>query len=595
MIANSDASFAATVRDAASGRWFEYRDHVLTLSAAKVCEVEAALAEIERRVEAEGVFAVGFVSYEAASAFDPCLTTYAPTTLPLLSFGLFRERIACDVAAAARSCVAWSALPDPAAYARRIDTIREHIAVGDVYQVNYTERLHAQDVDAVRLFHAVAAHAPYGAYLEDAAAGWAIVSASPELFFSRCGETLISKPMKGTAPRGLSADEDTAQAAWLARSAKNRAENLMITDMVRNDMGRIAKIGSVRVAELFGIEQYPTVWQMTSTVQAQTSASLLDIFRALFPAASITGAPKRAAMNLISRLESAPRGVYTGAIGMLAPGRTAQFSVGIRTAQVDLRGQRAIYGVGGGIVWESNAQEEYREMAVKSRVLHMPSPRFMLLETMRWQHGGIFLLQRHLHRLAASARYFSIPIHTASICRQVLAAARDSGMACARVRLTVDRAGSARVECSEIPESAEAQRIALAPEPVDQTQPWLYHKTTHREVYARAAAAVPKGCEALLHNQAGYVTETAIANVVYRLDGQLFTPPVCDGVLPGTLRAELLAAGEVSERSLHITQAGAVDAWFLVNALRGWRSATLVGASNVPPRRLFDDRQPEPQ
>ena len=430
-------------------------------------------------------------------------------------------------------------------------------------------------MDAEALFAAIGDKAPFGAYLQDGP--HTIVSASPELFFELDGDLLTCRPMKGTAHRGLSAEQDQAQARWLACSEKNRAENLMITDMVRNDLGRIADPGSVVVPDLFQVEQYPTVWQMTSTVQARTNASVLQIFRALFPGASITGAPKRASMSLIRELEETPRGVYTGAIGVVEPQRKAQFSIAIRTACIDTATGSAQYGVGGGIVWDSNVNEEYQELHAKRRVLDVQRQEFALLETMRWQGGdGVFLLEAHLQRLRNSARYFAYPYDEDAVreaIEQIKPALGDGPL---RLRLQLAKTGEIELEHHPLTLDEKAQALMLAPRQIDSTNPMLYHKTTNRSIYDEALVSVPKGCEALLHNQHGMVTESNIANVVYRLDGALYTPPVFDGLLPGTLRGDLLERRIIVERSLPVDEIPRVEAWYLINALRGWRAANYV-------------------
>ena len=421
--------------------------------------------------------------------------------------------------------------------------------------------------------------------------------------------------MKGTAHRGLTAEDDRERARRLRASEKERAENLMVVDMVRNDLGRVAAAGSVEVPELFAVERYPTLLQMTSTVTAHSTAPPAEIIAALFPSASITGAPKPRTTEIIARLEDGPRGVYTGAIGWLAPGRRARFNVAIRTAVVDRERGEISYGVGGGIVWDSEAGVERRECELKARVLTAAlsgagptGRRFELLETMRWTPGAHFAdLAEHLARLAGSAEYFEFRLDLAAVEARLAAFARETGDAGPyRVRLRLDRRGAVTLEATPLGEvgtdgppedfaldSGPADRdrsaagalhplrplrLGLAAAPVDPADPFLYHKTTHRRVYEEALAARPDCDDVLLWNPRGEATESTRANLVVRLDGAWITPPVVCGLLLGTLRARLLAAGRVEERAVPLADLARCAAIYLVSSLRGWRRAELVDA-----------------
>ncbi len=391
--------------------------------------------------------------------------------------------------------------------------------------------------------------------------------------------------MKGTAARGLTDEDDRARRTALANSAKDRAENVMIADMIRNDMGRVARPGSVREEALYAIEKYPTVWQATSTISASTAAPVSDIFAAMFPCASITGAPKVASMALIRELERSPRGVYTGAIGFLAPGRQATFSVAIRTALVE-RGGRATYGVGGGIVWDSGARAEYAECRAKADVLRHAAPAagFRLLETLRWdREAGFALLERHLARLAASAGYFDFRCDLAAV-RRALETAVEAlpGPSC-RVRLELARDGRAVVTTQALAAAAPAGplRVRLAREPVAADDLRLFHKTSDRRVYERARAGLPDCDDVLLWNRDGLVTESTIANLLCRFGREWVTPRVSAGLLPGTLRAELIASGEIAERPIRVAELAGADEMQLVNSVRGRRPCELVG-ENLP-------------
>ena len=402
---------------AGSRSWLAFDGPATIRTTSRPEEVVPLLEEIAAAVAA-GWHAVGSLAYEAAAGLDPALPVRADCAQPLAAFALFRpprrlaalpRRLGEPVSRPGRRGVPaaapelWRASATAAEQEAAIAAVRAAIARGDCYQVNYTHRLvHQGELDAWTAFRRLLARqpVPWAAYLD--LGRWAIASASPELFFRLDGDHVVCRPMKGTAPRAPEPDADAATRRALCASAKERAENLMIVDMVRNDLGRIARPGSVRVAELFRAERYATLWQLTSTVEAQTAAPLPEILRALFPAASITGAPKRAAMARVAALETTPRGVYTGALCWFAPGHRAWANVAIRTLVVDRVAGRSEYGVGGGIVWDSSAAAEIAEARAKAQVLLEAAPRFRLLETMAWHpRTGFRLLGRHLERLGA--------------------------------------------------------------------------------------------------------------------------------------------------------------------------------------------------
>ena len=463
-------------------------------------------------------------------------------------------------------------------YARALCAIHEAIGAGEVYQVNFSFRLRAPfSGDLLPLFWQLYERqpVPYAAYFDTGA--HAIASLSPELFFALDGERITTRPMKGTAPRGLTLADDLQQAERLTQCPKNRAENLMIVDMARNDLGRIARIGSVRVPRLFEAERYATLWQMTSTVVACTDAPLPEIFRALFPAASITGAPKIRATHVIHALERAPRGVYTGAIGVVLPDRRAQFNVAIRTLHYDKAAGQLVYGVGSGVVWDSEQVAEYEECLTKAQVLFAPRPAFELLETLLWRRGrGYFLLEAHLQRLRDSADYFGFALDADAVRRQLLTVAERFTAPRYRVRLRVNRHGEAQVEYAPLSPERRVWRVALAREPVNPREVFLYHKTTYRQVYERARAARPDCDDVILWNTRGEITESTLANVVVRLDGRYYTPPVECGLLAGVYRGHLLQRGLLRERVLTPDDLRRAEAVYLINSVRGRIKAEVV-------------------
>jgi len=567
----------------AGGRteWLRFADPQRVIVADQPAQVLDALREVEAAV-GEGWFAAGLLSFEASPAFDEAYVTHQPGPLPVLWFGLYREpQILTHLPVVERGfdIPCWQPSVNEAAYHAAIARIKEYIAAGDTYQVNYTLRMRSDFTgDPWALFTALhrAQRGSYSAYLD--LDRHVICSATPELFFRLSGEEIVTRPMKGTAPRGLCWPDDEAQARDLRASEKNRAENVMIVDMIRNDLGRIARTGTVKVRSLFDIERYPTLLQMTSTVAAETAAPVSEIIRALFPCASITGAPKVRTMEIIKELEDSPRGIYTGGIGWWAPGRQAQFNVAIRTVHIDRDAGRVEYGTGGGIVWDSVDRDEYRECEVKARVLYAESPDFRLLETLLWIPGhGYFLLDRHLRRLADSARYFGFRVNVDDIRAQLAAAASALPAQRHRVRLLVDEEGEAHIETYPLARAFPRRpwKVALASSPVDSRDRFLYHKTTHRAVYDAARAEHPDCDDVILHNERGEVTESALANIVVRFGNDLITPPQECGLLAGAYRAQLLDRGCLREGLLTLADLQRADAVYLINSVRGWIPAHL--------------------
>ena len=594
----------ALIRNPETGRWSRYRRPVEVVSAGAIDDVLPGLRRIEEAVEQRGLVAVGFISYEAAPAFDEAFQVFPPINgIPLICFGLFEaptqepEPFLEDLSSYAVG--EWLASQNEEEYRRFVGRIHDHIARGDTYQVNHTYRLRASlDGDPRSLFLDLVRSQPdsFAAYLD--MGGYVICSASPELLFRLDGDRLVSRPMKGTTDRGWDPRSDRARESWLGQSPKNRAENAMIVDMVRNDLGRVARVGSVEVTSSFDVERHPTVFQMTSTVEAKTVAPVSEIIAAIFPFASVTGAPKVRTMEIINELETEPRGVYTGAIGFVGPGRQARFSVAIRTAVVNRTMGQVEYGVGSGVVWDSTADEEYCECVLKARVLSRPAPDFDLLETMLWESsGGFTLFDRHLDRLAGAAEFFCrsfdrervlerlgrVPGTEFRSCRErdeePVSVGRDN---CGtpylaptgplRVRLLLAPDGACRVETTAIEEAPDRPvRLGLAASPVAVDNPFLHFKTTHREVYETARRSRPDCDDVLLWNEQGEVTESTIANLVAEIDGRLVTPPVDCGLLAGTFRAELIERGEIRERVIRVDELAHVETLFLINSVQGWR------------------------
>jgi para-aminobenzoate synthetase/4-amino-4-deoxychorismate lyase len=349
----------------------------------------------------------------------------------------------------------------------------------------------------------------------------------------------------------------------------------MIVDMIRNDLGRIAKSGTIRVAELFCTERYSTLWQMTSTINAQSNASLTGIFRALFPCASITGAPKVSTMGIIHELETTPRKVYTGTIGYFSPGQKAQFSVAIRTTVVDREMHTAEYGVGGGIVWDSTSTDEYAEALLKAHILKKSPPEFSLIETMLWTpEQGFVLFEKHIERLVDSATYFGFPTSRRNI-EEHLHQLGSRFTTPQRMRLLLDKSGNLNSESREFQPTVRSVQVKMAKQSIDSKDIFLFHKTTKRDMYDNAHADFPEVDDVLLYNETGELTEFTIGNLVMELDEQMVTPPVKCGLLAGVFRAHLLETAQVVERVVTIQELIACTKVFRVNSIRGWEQAHL--------------------
>ena len=560
-------------------------------------EVIPAIEEAAAAARA-GAWCAGFVGYEAAPAFDAALHVLPPRpeSPPLAWFGVFADK--CEVEPfpprgrhpAPYTVSGWLASVDAPVYNKAIDEIHALIEAGETYQVNYSLRLQAAFSGEPLEFYrdlVLSQRGAYGAYLE--VENHAILSASPERFFAIEGNAITTRPMKGTIRRGLWTAEDREMAAALHASAKDRAENLMIVDLIRSDLGRVAEFGSVSVDELFTLERYETVWQLTSEVSAELRAgtSVADVFSAMFPCGSVTGAPKPRSMGIIADLEDSPRGVYCGAVGFLAPAgeetTAASFNVAIRTVTIDRDEGIAEYGVGGAVTWDSSSEGEYEEARAKAQLLVQRRPEFDLVETMRWD-GDWWWLDRHLQRMADSAEYFGYVFdRDAALARCRAAVAGEFGPR--RVRLVLARTGSlsASVDDSapdEVPlgpgGSGDPLRLAIDPEPVLSTDTFLYHKTTLRRPYEGRLSRYERADDVLLVNERGEVTESTVCNLAAFIDGRWVTPPLTSGCLPGIARSVLLDRGLVTESILTVDDVVNAESLGLVNSVRGWRGAELL-------------------
>ncbi|SIS40395.1 aminodeoxychorismate synthase component I [Salimicrobium flavidum] len=546
------------------GKSLVFRDPEAIIEADTIKEVNNAFTEIERWLDS-GYYLAGYVAYEAAPAFDPAFQVRDPRG-PLLWFGVFRHpEHDADKNTGRYEISEWELDAGYQTYRDGIGKIKEAIGRGDTYQVNYTARWKADfKGDPYAFFEKLARgqQGQYSAYLETGTS--AILSASPELFFKKEKSLLTTRPMKGTAARGRTFEEDERNKAELFSSEKERAENVMIVDLLRNDIGRVAE--KVRVPHLFSIETYPTVHQLTSTVEGDidVNTSLWELFRALFPCGSITGAPKVKTMEYIKSLEETPRDVYCGAIGYITPERDMVFNVPIRTVKIE--DGEAVYGSGGGITWDSGSYSEYEEMKIKAKLLDTEWPVFHLLETMKAENGSIPQLDRHMKRLEQSAAYFSYPFDETKIHCELKRV--TGGSEIEKVRLLLSEEGEVHAEAEAYEDIEKTYRAFLAATPIDKKDLFYYHKTTNRAIYDRRAK---EGADTvLLWNENRELTEFTFANLVVKKAGNYFTPPVESGLLAGVKRQELVEKGSVQEQTLYVDELPQFEEIWMVNGLRGW-------------------------
>lgn len=565
---------SATVFDPDHRHWLHFSSPVHVYSARSLPEVLSTLERVEDTCSRDDLWAVGWISYEAAPAFDPALHVRGSSELPLVWFATFRAPSVSNELHPSEEPppLSWTPSVTSTEYAQALQEVREAIRTGSTYQVNYSFRLMSnQAPDPRALFSTMIRNqgGDFGFLVE--AGDYSIASASPELFFRKDGSSIVSRPMKGTSPRGLTSELDTILGEELRTSSKNRAENIMIVDMTRNDLSRVAQRGSVSVSSTCTIERYPHMLQMVSEVIASSDASLVDILRALFPAASITGAPKAETMKIIAERESTPRSIYTGSLGVIAPNKRAWFNVAIRTALIDHKRARTEYGVGSGIVWDSTSEDEYDECLTKATAVTRRTPSFDLFETILWEpSSGYFLLSEHLQRLRESAEYLTWPFPEGSVVEALentagQLASQDTSR---RVRLFLSRRGEVRAEASEVPLLPHPFHLSLAREPISSSDPSLYRKTTNRRAYETALPQTSDAHDVLLWNERGEITETRIANVCLEIDGVLHTPPISSGLLNGCYRQHLLAKGSITERVLTLNDLARASKIVLINSLR---------------------------
>jgi para-aminobenzoate synthetase/4-amino-4-deoxychorismate lyase len=596
----SDLVFLETCRfDRDNYRSWLFSNPLAVLRIYSTSELPKLFSEIEAYLSRQ-YYLAGYFSYECGYYFENIAEPY-PSANPLAWFGVYTALLVFNhytgvwEQGSPGSTPIPSSQPStkdfvinnpdfhlpPAFYHQKIGRIKEYILAGDVYQVNFTGKYHFKfEGSFSALYHFLRAKqkVSYAAYIK--ADDPTVLSFSPELFFRRDGSRIMTKPMKGTAARGKTLEEDLILAERLRQDVKNQAENLMIVDLLRNDLGRIATIGSVKVPEIFAIEKYQTLLQMTSTITATlpSAVSYYEIFRSLFPCGSVTGAPKIRAMQIIHELETEPRGVYTGAIGYFAPGRRAVFNVPIRT--LVLTGNQGEMGVGSGVVFDSDPESEYRECKLKADFFTVRQPEFQLIETMLWDQGYPFL-DKHLHRLKQSAEYFDYLLDLAELDSRI---SKDTHSFQPgkkyKVRVTLSQSGRINITSEEI--AGEEQPVnlyvMLSDTQTDSNDLFLYHKTTNRSLYVRIyREAVQRGLtDVIFMNERQEITEGAISNVLIERGGLLLTPPVTCGLLNGVYRSHLInTLPNIVEQVITENDFRNADGIYICNALRGLRKVTV--------------------
>ena len=547
----------------------------------------------------QGRWCVGHVRYEAAAAFDTAFQTHAADG-PLAWFAVYDAPLpwheGVDGATETTPArVVWTDSPDRATFDAALAQIQQAIAAGELYQVNHTAPLHGTLQGSAQALFAALQRAQPGGYAAHIDTGLEqVLSVSPELFFdwqdAPGGGRILARPMKGTAPRGATPEADAQQAEHLRTAPKERAENVMIVDLLRNDVSRIAQPHSVRVPVLFATQALPTVWQMTSDVTARTrpGTTLTDVFAALFPCGSVTGAPKVRAMQMIHRLEGAPRGVYCGAVGVVRPAGppdaqgqhavAATFNVPIRTVVLRTEGEqtRATCGIGSGITSGALADAEWNEWQHKRAFVERASQPFDLLETLALQAGVFRHRDEHLARLQSAAAHFGVPWDAAAVLQCLHALAADHADGAWRVRLLLGATGMPRAEAFALQPTAEPVRLQLATRPLAEAHSeFVRYKTTRRAHYAAFAPTTPGVFDTLLWNAAGEITESTFGNIAALIDGRWVTPPLSCGLLPGVGRAVALREGRLVEAVLCVADVPRVQGWAFINSLRGWLAAEL--------------------
>ncbi|MYL53681.1 aminodeoxychorismate synthase component I [Pontibacillus yanchengensis] len=559
----------------------QFSNPIKEFMAFTIKDVQQCFSEIEKWID-EGYYIAGYISYEAAPAFDSSMEVNEGNQLPLAWLGVFREpdRSQMPIPEGEYQLLDWEEETGYTSYYQGIEQIKHAIEEGNTYQVNYTTRLRSTfHGDSYSFYKQLVQNqeSPYSAYLQHER--FSILSASPELFFQKKHNKLTTKPMKGTMKRGRSSSEDELLSEKLFHSEKDRSENLMIVDLLRNDVGRLARPGSVKVPSLFEIERYPTVLQMTSTIEAIINPAIpfFEVFKALFPCGSITGAPKIRTMQYIKQLELSPREVYCGAIGYITPERDAVFNVPIRTVWINHENNEAVYGTGGGITWDSTSEGEYEELQTKAKLLTEKRRSFELLESMLLDDGFYPLYSFHVRRLQKSAYYFGFELDLNNLTETLRNVSVQYPVNKWKIRLLLSKEGNITAEAHPLTMMNEPVLCSVSTSSINSENPFLYHKTTNREVYVDKMNEAPEGAlSVLLWNEKDEATEFTIGNLVVEKEGEYVTPPVSSGLLAGTFREQLLENGLLKEEVIRIDEVYEAESIWMINGVRGWLRVNLI-------------------
>jgi len=570
-----------------------FSNPIAVISCHKLEDVRAAFLELESRIS-RGYYAAGFISYEAGFSFEETLGHLTTDSdFPLLWFGIYKKptifthKEKLDLFKHKGRPYAIKNLHSNISkdkYTRDIKKIKDFIKKGETYQVNYTFKYKFDFSGSIyRLYEDLKAKqsVSYSALIKTT--DHSILSLSPELFFRKHEDHIEVKPMKGTLDRGRDLKEDRRNMDRLNQSLKNRSENVMIVDLLRNDLGRISRAGTVRTKTLFEVECYETLLQMISVVKARLKKdiSLYDLFKAIFPSGSVTGAPKISTMKIIDSLEGEPRRVYTGSVGFFAPDGESVFNVAIRTALIDNKTKKGEMGIGSGIVIDSNRDREFEECCLKANFITKNRRDFKLIETMLWKPDkGYFLLKPHLERLKSSAEYFNFRFDGKHIAKQLRSLEQQfKNDQDYRIRLLLDRRGETEIDFSRTKGSSEAVKLKFSDKKVFSEDPFLYHKTTNRDLYNNEYKKWSKKgyFDVIFSNEKNQITEGAVSNIIIKKGRFYYTPPVACGLLDGVFRKSLFKKRDfpVKEKVLRKEDVRKADEIYVVNSVRGMRRVVL--------------------
>lgn len=575
---DSAQSGTSIVRDADQG-WLLFQSPAQIIQATSLDQVKPVIQQAEAWAD-QGGYAVGFIAYEAGTAFEPQIETNPPKWNTLVWFALYEDEPLKfpELEPAKPDIQATIDLNSQsfAKYKQAFDATKQALAEGKIYQANITFKLPIKsDHPPLHLFSSLCGVTPppYATYIQGR--DWHLVSLSPELFFSRNEAQIEMRPMKGTAISQGTKEQKKSAADHLRNDPKTIAENIMIVDMVRNDLGRIAEVGSIQTPKLLTVEEHRTVLQVTSTVTANYAGFTTDIIANTFPPASVTGAPKISACCHIAHQETEPRGVYCGAIGYIAPERKAVFSVGIRTALLDCEGRKGDYGVGSGLVWDSELEAEYQECLAKAKVLESPASEWAILESLP-DNVTEAQLERHLQRLQVAADYFQVPCKLDEVLNALDLPSIPNPSGLGKLRLTLNRSGVAKVEHQESLLPPGNLKACLAKRPIDSNEPRYRYKTTSRGHLQVHLTENPGYDEVILFNERGEVASFCNGNLIAMIDGKWVSPPLESGCLNGIGLWRFTRENEVNRRPIQIAELTQATQILLSNAVVGVREVTWI-------------------